>query len=226
MTEANTGCFRSTGNYPSLLAEALKIERFTDVSCSGAETSHVTEPQVTLADTTVPPQLDAVRRNTELVTVGLGGNDFALFAQGIMRLSDVPEDAPREIGERLVEVLDTIRDRAPRAAIVLVGYPRIVSPATSCPRLLPFSKSEQRAALSLQTRLNEAMRDAAERADALFVDLFPASRGHDVCSKQPWVNGRRNLPGKATAYHPFAAAMAGVAREIELTLAAHGSMLG
>lgn len=226
MTEANTGCFRSTGNYPSLLAEALEVTRFTDVSCSGAETRHVTEPHVTLADTTVPPQLDAVRRGTDLVTVGLGGNDFALFAQGIMNLGGVPADAPQQIGERLVDVLEAVRERAPRATIVLVGYPRIVNPAASCPRLLPFTRTEQRAAATLQTRLNDAMRRAAARAGALFVDLFPASRAHDICSKEPWVNGRRNVPGLATAYHPLAAAMQGVAREIQLVLESHGNMLG
>lgn len=158
--------------------------------------------------------------------MGLGGNDFALFAQGVIRLEDVPADAPTEIGKRLVEVLRAVRDRAPRATVVLVGYPRIVNPASSCPRLLPLTESEERAAFRLQTRLNDAMDRAAERAGALFVDLFPASRGHDVCSKEPWVNGRRSVPGKATAYHPLAAGMSGAAREVELALAAHGSMLG
>jgi hypothetical protein len=108
---------------------------------------------------------------------------------------------------------------------VLVGYPRIVNPAASCPRLLPLTRSEQREAMSLQTRLNDAMRRAAERAGALFVDLFPASRGHDICSDKPWVNGRRNVPGQAMAYHPLGTAMQGVAREIQLLLESHGSML-
>src|SRR3954452_13214611 len=39
------GCFRSTSNYPSLLAARLHIRSFTDVSCSGADTTHLTTAQ-------------------------------------------------------------------------------------------------------------------------------------------------------------------------------------
>jgi len=36
------GCGRSTHNYPALVAEALGIADYTDVSCSGARTEHMT----------------------------------------------------------------------------------------------------------------------------------------------------------------------------------------
>src|SRR5690606_11900370 len=39
------GCARSTGNYPSLLAQRLDVAEFTDVSCGGASTEHMTAPQ-------------------------------------------------------------------------------------------------------------------------------------------------------------------------------------
>ena len=41
------GCLRSTSNYPKLLAGMLHIYRFTDVSCGGADTTNMTQPQST-----------------------------------------------------------------------------------------------------------------------------------------------------------------------------------
>ena len=61
------GCGQSALAYPTLVAKALDV-RLTDVSCGGATTEDGTELQ-----------LDAVTRGTDLVTVGLGGNDFAWF---------------------------------------------------------------------------------------------------------------------------------------------------
>jgi hypothetical protein len=39
------------------------------------------------------------------------------------------------------------------------------------------------------------------------VDMYAASRGHDICSAAPWVNGRVTDRQRALAYHPFAAGM-------------------
>jgi hypothetical protein len=39
------GCLRSTANYPAQLAARLRIRSFTDVSCSGADTSDMTIAQ-------------------------------------------------------------------------------------------------------------------------------------------------------------------------------------
>ena len=37
--------------------------------------------------------------------------------------------------------------------------------------------------------------------------MYAASRGHDICSSDPWVNGRVTDRQRALAYHPFAAGM-------------------
>jgi len=39
------GCARSTNNYPALLAAALRVRGFTDVSCGGADTTNMTKSQ-------------------------------------------------------------------------------------------------------------------------------------------------------------------------------------
>ncbi|MGH3317361.1 MAG: GDSL-type esterase/lipase family protein, partial [Nocardioidaceae bacterium] len=79
-TLAAFGCFRSTRNYPALLAGALDVRRFTDVSCAGADTTDMRSPQPT-GFAAVPAQLSALSARTDLVTIGIGGNDFGLFGR-------------------------------------------------------------------------------------------------------------------------------------------------
>src|SRR5947208_6663327 len=66
------GCGRSTANYPSVLAAALHTTQLTDVSCAGADTTNMTRPQRVPFNGTNPPQLDALRIDTGLVTLGIG----------------------------------------------------------------------------------------------------------------------------------------------------------
>jgi len=40
------------------------------------------------------------------------------------------------------------------------------------------------------------------------------SRGHEVCSPDPWVNGSRTKQGVALAYHPLEAGMRAVAKQV------------
>src|SRR5690349_19526946 len=48
------GCLRSTSNYPAQLAVRLLVRSFTDVSCSGADTSNMTAPQNVPLGTNAP----------------------------------------------------------------------------------------------------------------------------------------------------------------------------
>ncbi len=54
--------------------------KFTDVrGCAGADTTNMTRPQGAPFNGTNPPQLGALRIDTELVTLGIGGNDYGIF---------------------------------------------------------------------------------------------------------------------------------------------------
>jgi lysophospholipase L1-like esterase len=232
-TDVAGGCFRSDHNYPSLLAARLDVERFVDVSCAGATTADLQHPQNTVQDATVPPQLRAVDGDTDLVTIGLGGNDHALFATlvGICTSlrSTVPHGAPcaehlaglhpglreitRDIADHLVEAVTAVRERAPAATVVLVGYPRLVPDHGTC-RALPLAHGDYATGRRVTRQLNDAVARAARLTGALFVDMYAASRGHDICSADPWVNGRRDRRGVALGYHPLAAGMAAVADAI------------
>lgn len=226
-TDLAEGCFRSDGNYPSLLAEQLQVQRFVDVSCSGADTADVRRPQATAGGRgLVPPQLRAVRRDTDLVTVGIGANDEGFFAglatrciasQAESRCTDAFLQQARAVitrtRARVADVLARVRERAPQASVVLVGYPRLVAPGRPCPRVpVPTERLDDVAAI--EARLNRALRGAALAAGTGYVDMHAISRGHEICSAEPWVNGRRTDDAAALAFHPFAAGQAAVAEEV------------
>ena len=225
-TDLAGGCFRSDHNYPALLAAHLDVTRFTDVTCSGATTADLTGRQVTVRDATVPPQLRAVRPDTDLVTLGIGGNDDGLFGFLVRRCAQLrgldPDGSPcartlaarlptltqtgRKITAQVTAAIGIIQRRAPDAEVVLVGYPRLAPEHDTCARL-PLARGDYATARTVTRALNRALARAAAATGARFVDLYAASRGHDVCSADPWVNGRRTVEGQALAYHPLATGM-------------------
>ncbi|HEX6248840.1 MAG TPA: SGNH/GDSL hydrolase family protein [Nocardioidaceae bacterium] len=236
-TDLAGGCFRSDGNYPSLVAERLDVDELVDVSCSGARTRDLTRRQQTVRDATVPPQLRAVDRDTDLVTLGIGGNDFDLFRTLVATCSQLggrdrsgspcAEELERrgvdlvertgEISTRVERSVEQIRERAPEARVVLVGYLRLAPEEGAC-RDLPFAEGDYGFGLTVSEALNDALEEAADRTGAEFVDMHAASEGHDVCADEPWVNGHRTVQDEALAYHPFAEGMEAVADEVVATL--------
>ena len=225
------GCYRSTNNYPTLVAAAFPEADFVDVSCSGAQTTDFTSRQTTATGEQVPPQFRALDADTDLVTVGIGGNDFDVFATLITRCPELAVNAPdgspcrdemtsdgtdvliSDLGrtqKRLRNVLTQIRERSPDARVLLLNYPQIVPADTTCTDI-PLATGDYAYAREVAERLDQVVRTAAERADVELVDLWAASEGHDVCSAEPWVNGATTDLSRALEYHPFAEGQAAAA---------------
>ena len=72
---------------------------------------------------------------------------------------------------------------------------------------LPLAAGDYAEGRRINRALDRALARAAARTRVAFVDMYAASRGHDICSSDPWVNGRQTDRQKALAYHPFAAGM-------------------
>lgn len=222
------GCYRSTANYPTLVATELGVEDFTDVSCSAADTTHMTRRQTTTTGERVAPQFTALTEETELVTLGIGGNDFDVFGTLIQRCPQVrtqgPKGAPcrdavradagggqdplfssiERTQRRVRAVVEEIQERSPSARVLLVNYPQIVPASGTC-RALPLARGDYAYARAVSERLDAALRAVARQTDVELVDLWEASEGHDVCSDDPWVNGSETDLSAALEYHPFAA---------------------
>jgi lysophospholipase L1-like esterase len=224
-TDVAGGCFRSSGNYPSLVAARLEPSRVVDVTCSGADSGDLVGPQrVGGGEGTVPAQVRALRRDADLVTVGIGGNDGNLFSRLVCSFSrqqlpqcgslpgtgDVDGTLARTRADVTASLRRVVRRAAPDALVLLVGYPRLVDPSRSCPSL-PLRRDQREQFSRVEQRLRATIRTAAARAGVAFLDLWPASRGHEVCSDDPWVNGKDTDQRTALAYHPFAAEQRAVA---------------
>ena len=229
-------CGQSSLNYPSLVAKAIGA-KLVDVSCGGATTENGTQPQ-SLGGEAWPPQLDAVTKGTDLVTVSLGGNDFSWYLgvmfgcttaatsdptgdpcerQGTSLESDLTA-LPPQIGARLEALLTEAHRRAPEAEVLLVGYPQPVPASGTCPEL-PLATGDYPFVRAQWEALDVAMREAASAAGATFVGVLGPSEGHDICAgPDAWVNGLVAQPGVAAAYHPLASGQAAVAELVEQAL--------
>jgi lysophospholipase L1-like esterase len=231
-------CGQSSLSYPHLVAKALSAE-LTDVSCGGATTDNGTQPQSQGAGAQPrPPQLDAVTRATDLVTVSLGGNDLSWYLtlmfsctsaaaadptgnpcekQGTSPESDLTA-LPPQIGARLEDLLTEVHRRAPAARVLLVGYPQLVPAHGTCPEL-PLATGDYPFVRAQWEAMGAAMREAAAAAGATYVDVLGPSEGHDICAgADAWVNGFEARSGFAAAYHPLASGQAAVAELVEQAL--------
>lgn len=237
-SESESGCSRSSRNYPSLVAERLDLV-LSDVSCSGADTLALVGSQET-EQGPVPPQLLAVVPGVEVVTMGMGGNDEGLFRELVTTCLSLAADDPtgspcrdamalpdggdesvdriEVIGTRLTSALTGLKDRAPEAAIVLVGYPQLVPESGRCDSL-PLADGDYEYIRVLTETLGAATAKAAKDAGVGYADVLAASAGHDICAgPDAWVNGIANSDGRSAApLHPFAEEQAAVA---ELVVAA------
>jgi lysophospholipase L1-like esterase len=229
------GCGRSDHNYPHLVAAGLGLERFTDVSCGSATTDHMAQAQPLPGGLTNGPQLDALGADVDLVTLGIGGNDIGfgeIILTCALRSLVLPITAPcrdhynrngDELGSRIAAtapkvagVLAAIRQRAPDARILVVGYPVILPAAgPGCWPLMPIAVGDVAWLRAVEGRLNAMLADEAVKAGGTFVDTYPSSAGHDVCRLpgRKWVEGF--VPtAPAAPVHPNALGMANTAEQV------------
>ncbi|WP_052583968.1 SGNH/GDSL hydrolase family protein, partial [Saccharomonospora iraqiensis] len=196
---APPGCQRSDNNYPRLVAERLDVAHLTDVSCGGATTEHAVVEQRTPRGTN-PAQLDAVSHATSLVTLGFGGNDVGLVDLAVrcagaasararcapgeggdtVELGSRVDDAAESVGD----LVEAVRERAPQARVVVVGYPSILPDDAEACGHLPYSTAEIDLLRGGLDALDDALREVAQRQDVVFADTRADTRGHGVCAPE------------------------------------------
>ena len=134
-------CPHSPNGYPALLDSEQSIHLRANPTCSGAMT-------ISVADT----QLSALNRGTRLVTLTVGGADLDVSGvltactavppvdcedaiNDALALLAVPPGGESVLGGRLTDLYADITDAAPKALVVVTGYPHLFSPAPSDPDL-------------------------------------------------------------------------------------------
>lgn len=234
--ESPTACLRSDDNYPQRVAEALELS-LTDVSCSGATVEHVLEG----GQYFLPPQVDALKPETRLVTVTIGGNDVAFLGNltgwacrsgelstpvdwKLLGACDVTSDAAvntalDRLPDALRRVVATIRERAPRAEVVLLDYQAVLPDVGTCRPALPLTDVQMERARTVQVTLNRTIREVAQAERVGWVSAHAATIGHDVCSTDPWISPYEFpstlLSFGSVPYHPTDRGVAATARAIE-----------
>jgi hypothetical protein len=199
------GCLRSSRSFAPLWASTHEVSSFTFAACGGATTSDV-----------LNSQLGALNDDTDLVTITIGGNDIG-FAE-VMTICTLGGDtacvnaidvalalANTILPARLDATYAAIRAAAPNAQVIVLGYPRLVSPTGSC-GLINLS-STKRTALNHGADVLDAViaeRVAAAGPGFVYQSAIAHFDGHGACGPSPWIN-RFSLLQIVESYHPNAA---------------------
>ncbi|MET7961948.1 SGNH/GDSL hydrolase family protein [Micromonospora zamorensis] len=192
-------CLRSQKSYAPLWAAAHGVTSFNFRACGGAVTADVLNDQVS-----------ALSASTTLVTITIGGNDagfvnvitscrFGSTSTCTNAVNTAKAFATSTLAGRLDATYAAIRNRAPNARLIVLGYPRLFE-TTSCGWLAMSTYK--------RTILNEAAdvlasvtASRARAAGATFADTRSYFAGHGVCAGDPWIN---DISGIIEAYHPDA----------------------
>lgn len=224
---------RSLANYPHLVAESLGCD-LTDATVSGATTSTILSESQRLLGRKFAPQIEAIHPDTDLVTLTAGGNDLGylggilgtalLYRLGRSRLGrpvatfirakkPLITPTPQAVESAtigLVQIVEEVRRRAPRARVVLVDYLPIFDADTATGPQVPLHDNEIAHFRQVAAALSAAFAEAARRSGA---DLIPAGSfetGHGAGSADPWIFGMQLSGG----FHPTYKGMEAVAHRV------------
>ena len=189
-------CLRSTVNYPHVIA-ARTGAQLTDVTCGAAQT----KDYFTSQQPGIRPQLEALRTDTQLVTMTIGGNDNNTFISSIAQCgaaglstagrgspckdrygSSFADDIRTKTYPAIVRSLKAVRAASPNARVAILGYPWILPTQVGCFTKMPVATGDVPYLRGVQATLNDAVRRAAAATGVTYVDLNQVSEGHDACA--------------------------------------------
>jgi lysophospholipase L1-like esterase len=202
-TTASGSCDRSSVAYPQLWADASAPASFTFAACSGATTLDV-----------ISDQLSALTPSTTLVSVTAGGDDagFAHVMETCVlgsqssclgAVSAAEAFITGQLPARLDTMLADIRQHAPWATVIVLGYPDLYDLNHSgwCIGL----SNEDRGALNQGAdELDAALASAAAANRDEFADVRGQFGGHEICDSPSWLHSV-DIFAISSSYHPTAA---------------------
>ena len=198
-------CKRSTKAYPYLWAAANSPSSFSFTACSGARTGDV-----------LSGQLGPLSASTALVSISIGGNDAGFAdvmttcvlqsdSSCLSRIATARAFVDSTLPGRLDGVYTAIRDRAPNARVVVLGYPRFYRLGTTC---IGLSETKRKAINDASDHLNSAIAARARAYGYTFGDVRSTFTGHEICSGDSWLHSVDWL-NIGNSYHPKAAGQSG-----------------
>lgn len=195
-------CLRTTNSYASIIADEPGTVHAALLGCAGASTA-----------TVAATQLAGLDHRTKLVTLTVGANDLGLDAVTAACLGGPVElclaaiqAAQANLGPlavNLAATLAAIDAAAPKATVVVTGYPLLVNaPADEVQALVNAGVAA----------LNDVIEAtvAAAGPGFVYIDVEAAFAGHGLGSADPWLVA----PPALDAFHPNVAGYAAYANEI------------
>uniref|UniRef100_UPI001C85DEAF SGNH/GDSL hydrolase family protein n=1 Tax=Paractinoplanes polyasparticus TaxID=2856853 RepID=UPI001C85DEAF len=194
-------CLRSKQGYPGQWTARNKPKSFTDLSCGGAVTSDVRNLQV--------PFLSS---GADLISITIGGND-AGFAPTVIgcqvgsdaacldRVAAARADITGALPGKLDSTYAAIKRKAPKAKVVVLGYPILFDTASASCGLTGMSLAKRRALNEGAQVLNDVIQARAQAAGFTFSDVRDEFAGHGICSSRPYLNGLTVIPPQ-NSFHP------------------------
>ena len=228
-------CAQSERNYPHLVASALNLA-LSDVSCSGAYTGDFTIAQYP----DQPPQFDALSASTEVVSVGMSGNDHNLFGTLVNGCTEAGTNHPQEkapckkqystfVKQTIEEdrapfeaALAQIHVLSPKAKVFVVGYPEITPRHGTCAGFNHWTEGDLQWFRKVTKTGDAHLKKEAKAKGAMFVDTFKPSEGHNACEPvgTRWVEPLNGSLGAAV--HPNATGEEHDALDLEAAMAKVG----
>lgn len=158
-------------------------------------------------------QLGPLSAATDLVSVTIGGNDAGFAdvmttcvlqseATCINRVNQAKAYVDSTLPGKLDSVYTAIRNKAPAARVVVLGYPRFYKLGGNCVACL--SESERSAINGASDYLNAAVAKRAADHGYTFASVVPPFTGHEICSGSAWLHSV-NWLNIGESYHPTAA---------------------
>jgi GDSL-like Lipase/Acylhydrolase family len=229
-------CLQSLRNYPHLTAATLGLS-LTDVSCAGATTENLT---TTAQYADQPPQLDALSSSTQVVSVGIGGNDNGLFFSTLITCGAedlvFPFGTPCKdtYGHKLAEEIAAdgpvvgaafheIHTLSPSAKVFVVGYPDILPQSGNCWPTVPLTTGDVAYLNGVEKELDAMLESEAQANGASFINTYTPSIGHDACKSISVRYIEPVIPeSDAFSVHPNERGMEADASEVEAAMRAQG----
>jgi lysophospholipase L1-like esterase len=201
-------CDRSTNAYSQLWANSRHPASYVSVACSGATTQDVLNNQIS-----------ALSSSTTLVSITIGGNDvgFSSVMETCVLDSDsaclnaintATAQAKSILPGRLANTFAAIRQAAPSAHVVVLGYPELYDLGHSwyCPGLSGTDRSALNNAADL---LDTQISTAATNAGDTFADVRGQFHGHELCDFfNEWLHSV-DVTDVGDSYHPTASGQSG-----------------
>jgi lysophospholipase L1-like esterase len=201
-------CPHGDGGYPALLVLGSRIDLQANVACSGATTSDVVDNQL--------PELNS---DTRLVTLTVGAANLDL--SGLLTVcTQTPANCQDEItmrlallpalGSDLTDLYAEVALAAPKARIVVTGYPHLFEPVN------PLFTAINAAIDQLNSTIEQAV-SVANGADVNihYVDVTEEFAGHGIGADPSLLF---ITPAGPEAFHPTAAGYNAYAQAIAVAL--------